>query len=648
MTIISDIEGLGRLSEKLSNTSRVGLDYECSSSHPHPEAPLHHDKLLLVGYGLGLPDGDKYYVPISHSDGENAPSQEAFSLLEKLLTDQTKEIWTHNSKYEYTVSRAVGIIPKTTFQCSMLAQWLLGKSLSGGRGLKLKPAVKEYLGVDMALLGDVLPAGMRAHEAPIEKMGSYCSDDALYTLRLGELWIPEMEDLDVYGVFQKLECPFAEVLGHMKESGFRLDIERIHSVREELLEAMKAPEEEFLDLTGVEITKNQQISKRLYDELGWWPIGKFERGKSGFISVDKVHRKALMKTLPKKSKGYRAAELKHQHSVFEKLVSTYTTSITSVAEVSLDGRLRADFIQPGTDTGRLSSSGPNLQNIPSSGRGVVIRETFIADPGWVICDADYSGADLVMMAHLSRDERMLAAFREFRDLHQQTADYCKCDRKTGKVLNLGLIYEMQVKTLANNLGISQESAKLIYWQWHHTYPKVQKYHERMHKYAKKHGFVRTITGRVRFIPDINSTKFFKRSLAEREASNTPDQGSVADVIKIAMRNLYQEWRSRGVLYDYWTREGKAKILSQVHDELIVELRNDFAVEGAMDVQRHMENAVELRAPMRASPGLGTNWFDAKGNADVMEKRRKKETDFDLGTALDERLRSIWDEPKADT
>jgi len=640
MSIVSTVDDLRHLSEKLSSTPRLGLDYETSSSHPHSDSPLHHDKLLVVGYGIGLPDGDRFYVPISHSEGKNAPYSEAFSLLEKVLTDADKEIWTHNSKFEYTVSRACGIIPKVTFQCSLLAQWLLDKGLPGGRGLKLKPAVKEYLNYEMTVFEDVLLPGMLAHEVPIEKMGPYCADDAFYTLKLGELWTPEMKELGVYEVFTKLECPFSEVLGHMKESGFRLDVDKISSVRAELLAAMKEPGEEFLKLTGVEISKNQQISKRLYDDLKWWPTSKFKRGTSGYLSVDKKHRDRLMGILKLGSKEYRAVELKQEHSVLEKLVSTYTDSITDTAALSFDGRLRADFNQALTSTGRLSSSNPNLQNLPARGKGVVIRSAFIADEGWVLCDADYSGADLVMMAHLSRDPRMLKAFREFKDLHQQTADHCKCDRKTGKTTNLGLIYGMQVKTLADNLGISEKRANVIFKAWHSTYPRIREYHNKMHEYARAYGLVRTITGRVRFLPDIKSNNTYKKLEAERQAVNTPDQGSVADLIKIAMRNLYREWRSRGILYDYWTGEGKAKILSQVHDELIIELRKDFAVEGALDVQRHMENAVELRAPMRASPGLGSNWLDAKENAGVMEKLRKKETSFDPDQVLNERLRSL--------
>jgi DNA polymerase-1 len=275
-----------------------------------------------------------------------------------------------------------------------------------------------------------------------------------------------------------------------------------------------------------------------------------------------------------------------------------------------------------------NSSDPNLQNIPTrSEEGNRIRNAFISEPGWVLIVSDYSQADLVMMAHLSQDYMLLKAYNEHLDLHQQTADNCGCDRPTGKTINLGLIYEMGVKTLQHNLTsikdgkiISREEATRLWEAWHRTYPMVSKYHTKMHEFAEKHGYVRTITGRIRLIPNIKSKEAGKRIYAQHEASNTPDQGSVADVIMLATRNLFYEWKSRGILFDYWTGKGDVKILSQVHDELIIEAKEEIAEEAALDVQRHMEKAVILRAPMTAIPGIGKNWNLAKEDG----KRREKE------------------------
>jgi len=234
-----------------------------------------------------------------------------------------------------------------------------------------------------------------------------------------------------------------------------------------------------------------------------------------------------------------------------------------------------------------------------------------------------------MMAHLSQDKRLMQAYAEFIDVHQQTADICGCDRSQGKVTNLGLIYEMAAKTLTGNLGWDWNDRKVrekgtkIYDAWHAGYPNVRVYQEAQHVYAQRYGYVRTITGRIRFLPGIYSSDDGIQRHSERAASNSPCQGSVADVIDIAMKNLFQEWRERGVLYDYFTKDGKVKIVSQVHDELIVEARKDFAEEAALDIRRHMEGSVKLTVPMTAIPGIGHTWLDAKADGKRREKEEEK-------------------------
>jgi len=603
------------LEQKLEQFPRYGLDYETTSSHPHPKAALHHDKLRVVGYGLGFPDGSKTYVPMAHIDGGNAPMSEAMTTLEKAVSNPKKEVWAHGLKFEIQASRAIGLEIQNKKRCSLLAQWLLGKGFRGSRGHGLKAAAKEYLGVQMTEWGEVISETKRAHEVSPEVMGPYCGDDSLQTLRLGELWVPEMRELDLIHVFEDLECPFAEVLTHIREVGFAINRDMLLEMHEDFSKEEKRLGDAFYDLVGVSISSNQKISRRLYEELKWWPCKGFKKGASGYYSIDKGHREKLKSRLKEGSPGWAALNLKSKHAQIAKLNSTYTHSLVKAADSNVDGRLRCEFKQHGTDTGRLSSADPSFQNIPSRGDGKIIRDAFIAEEGWVICDADYSGADLVMMAHLSRDPKMLELFnrpnKEDRDLHQLTATECDCPRPTGKVLNLGLIYEMGPETLSGNLKCSFQVAKMIHAKWHTAYPMVRAYHARQHAYVLKHGYVRTITGRVRLLPEVYSKNPRIRAMGLRNAVNTADQGSVADVIKIAMRNLYLEWKERGVLYDYWTKQGKAKIQSQVHDEVICSLRKDFAEEGKNDIQRHMENAVKLRAPMIAEPGLGPTWLSAK-------------------------------------
>jgi len=614
-------EDLSKLGQKIAENKAIGLDYETTSAHPMSSAPLHHDKLKVAGIGFGFPDGDSTYVPLAHADSELASYDASMKLLGKVLADPELEVWAHNIKFEIGVSRVVGIQPEVKWRDSMLAQWLLGKGLGGKRGYKLKAAVEEYLKHKMLTWEEVVPDKKRIHEVSAKLAGKYCADDALQTLRLGELWTPELAEMKILDVFERIECPFAEVLGHMSEVGFAVNRELLTDLSTTWCEEMAELSESFEGLAGVRISSNPAVSKRMFDELKWWkPIE--DRGKSGNYSIRSGVRSELAKMLKPGSPGWVALELKNRYQAIAKLESTYTHSLVSFAEMFGDNRVRAGFHQAGTATGRLSSSGPNLQNIPRKGDGARIRDAFIAEDGWKLCLADYSQADLVMMAHLSRDPALLRAYVEGLDLHQQTADACGCDRDTGKTMNLGIIYEMGPVTMANNLGIPHERGKMLHARWHQTYPLVRAYHERQHAYARKYGYVRTITGRIRYLPDIHSKNHVKRAISQREASNTSDQGSVADTIKIAMRNLYREWKERGILFDVFTGKGKAKILSQVHDEVICEFTDDFAEEGALDLKRHMETAVELRAPMTAGPGIGDTWTEAKKDSKRREDAEK--------------------------
>jgi len=902
-TLRSPLE-LSKLAERLAKVSKIGLDFETASFNGRPESALEHDKLEVVGVGMAFPDGYSCYVPMMHSVGKNANPDQIRGILQKIGSNKELEVWAHNIKFEQTVFRTLRIEPEFKSRDTMIAQWLLGKKLPGAKGLKLKAAVKEFLNYTMTTWEEVMSGNSKAFYVPIDTMTKYCGDDALQCLRLSRKFLPELEDYQLGKVFTDLEIPFVPVLVHMKEVGFALDKDYLDDLHSGFVGERDEIRRQFEEKYRISISSSQAVSKKMYDELKLWSCQGFKRGTSGFYSVDAGHLERVESRLEVGSEGHRALLWKSRFQKLEKLAGTYTKPLVEQAENYNDKRLRGDFHQTGTDTGRLScvsgdtvlitiprgsfridqyevhkgdetqthrgrtrpilrkivkgldtmfrvvlesgrrigctkehrfltpdgwrslgsmsvgdevfnvsfeeilerpfdfescrrvvparseqtydsadsgegghylshsygysskgcspredgfreateilpqqdgraesyegetwrksprlegrllrlqglpddsrrgneifcssnrcsgsskngcgessevsccsshrresfeqrvgqpsvmhecgtsqassktsriasiaplgtmevydieveedhsyiahgfinhnSANPNLQNIPTrSEEGNSIRNAFVAEEGWTLGVSDYSQADLVMMAHLSMDTMLTKAYTEKLDLHQLTANNCKCDRSTGKVINLGLIYEMGVNTLAGNLKIDSTEAFRLWTAWHRAYPMVRQYHKRMHAFAEKHGYVRTITGRIRLIPDIHSDDSYKRTLSQHMASNTPDQGSVADFIKIAMRNLFNEWKSRGVLYDYYTKEGKAKILSQVHDELICELRDDFAEEAADDIQRHMEKAVELRVPMTAIPGIGKNWNLAKKDG----KRRESE------------------------
>jgi len=603
-------EELRPLIERVVNSQELGLDYETTSVHPSEEAPKHHDKLMATGFGVAFSDGYRKYVPMMHVDSECFTREEVDSLLRAILMDKDKQVWAHNAKFEQMVSRSLGYDSEAAWRCSMLLQFGVGWKLPGNDGLKLKSAVKHYLNHDMKLLKDVIPLGLRAHDIPARNIADYCSDDAFQCLRLGHKAMERAEELNVVKPFIDLECAFTPVLVHMLEVGIGLDQSMLDEMHIRLKTRVDEISELFLQLTGAEVGSNKQVSKRLYEELKWWPSHGFKKGKGGCYSVDVGHREKVRKWL-RPGDGLAAMDLKDEHAELSKLVSTFTGKLNGHALKYDDGRIRTDIRQVGGDTGRMSSSNPNLQQIPSHGLGFEVRRAFVSEEGWTIIDADYSQMELVLMGHLSRDENLLKAYREGLDLHQMTADACGVARPAGKVINLGLIYEMGPRTLAQNLKVSSFEGKRIWTAWHAKYPRVRQYCNRMHAYARKHGFVRTITGRIRMIPQIDSNVPAIRAYGERQASNSPDQGSGVDILKLAMRNLYREWKERGVLFDYWTGEGKVKIPLSVHDEILLEARDDFKEEAKADLKRHMENVVELRAPLTAEVGEGPNWAFAK-------------------------------------
>lgn len=609
MKIVSNTpEALRVLQDVVKSNTIIGLDYKTTSGHPNDFAPLHHDKLLLSGYSVGFESGERTYVPLCHKEGGNAPKELAIEVLRSIVEDTSKTIWYHDSKRAKLVSRATGLDVKSYFRCSLLAAWLLDL----GNEEDLVKLVSKYLGHTFISWGNTTE---RTHLYSVDNFGLYGADAALYCLRLGEWMKPRLIADDLLYVFENLECEFADILVHINEVGFKIDRKALLDLDLKLGKRETSLREDFYKLANVSISSHEQISHKMFNEFKWWPVkgvrklNKKIEGKQ-IYSTDKDTKILLDSVLPKNGKGREALELVTEYSSVSKLRSTYTHKIVGFADYYLDSRLRCEFKQAGTDTGRLSSSNPNFQSIPPQ-----IRSSFIADDGWVILLADYKAADLVMIAHLSRDPKMLDAFIARRDLHLETAQACGVPRKTGKVLNLGIIYEMQPEALAKELGVSIAVANAIWNNWHNTYLGVGRYQKRQHTFARKHGYVKTITKRRRYLPEINSSNIWRKRFAERAASNTPVQGSVADIMKIAMRNLFRHWKSDDVLYDYYTGKGKAKILSQTHDEIICEVRKDFAQIAMKDLQYHMENSVKLRAPMIAEPGIGSSWLEAKEDSE---------------------------------
>jgi DNA polymerase-1 len=616
--LLKDANDLPFWLDKIKNNSLMSFDYETTSMHPDPDAMLHHDKLRIAGFSMAFPDYSSIYIPLMAQD-----KFFSFNLikpvLEAFLLDPEKKVCAHNWKFEYMCSRTIGITPRCHLIDTQILLWMLGLKLPGGGGLKLKSAVRAYLGHTMETLSEVLPGDTRAHSVPAARMAPYGADDSLQCLKLYEFLRPKMEELKLTKLFEELDCKFIPVLVHMQENGFLLDQEYLRELHSMFIDEMLPLEDSFVREFGISITATQQHSKSFFERLKIWPTTGFERSeKTRLYPADKHVRNKLKDMIPESSDeekdvlGRKAIELIDRYSVLAKLESTYTLPMIDFANRFKDKRLRTSIHQTGTETGRISSTSPNLLNIPSRTEdGKKIRRAFIAEPGWKLVISDYSQSDLKFMAHETKDPELIRAYQNFEDIHQKTADICGITRTAAKEVNLGTIYCMSPEKLAKLLNIPLKEAKRINEDWHATYKNVKPFADKMIKKARDYGFIKDCVGRIRWIPNINSTDKYKRSSAERKSVNSMGQMATGDCIKIAMRNMYNHWKSTGDLYDYYEKTGSTKILLQIYDEIILEVKEEVAEQRATELKHFMETALKISVPLTTTPKIVDCWLDAK-------------------------------------
>jgi len=583
----------------------IGFSISVMASEAHPE----------LGYS--------WYVPVRHKGDQRFPNVSppfAFRLLFQYVLSRPGALWAHNWKFDLHVLRNEGVEVEailTDLYDSMIVAWLLNPEARKG----LKGLVKDALGYEMTEFAFFKEYGENAL-APIIEMAPYAVDDVRWLGKLLEAKL--LPDLANRGeatikVFEEMETPLLRIVEDMENEGFLLDVDYLHAMDRRLKAIIwdleKAIAEVLaLPVEALRLTSTQWLSRLLIDELGWWGVRTgWVRGKSGLYStaaaILKEWADGQIKGTTKA--GQRVAKLLLRHRGASKLRSTYTVSL--VAQTDERGYLHGSLNQVGTATGRFSSSGPNLQNIPvpdtnpdPAARLPNIRQAFIAEPGSVILGADYSQIELRVLAHLSQDASLLQIYQEGGDVHQMTADACGVPRQGAKSINFGIIYGMGPGSLAYTLGVSLSKARQYLESYYDHYSSVKPFQARTKAFARKNGFVTTLVGRRRFLPDINNPDYVKRGYDERKAVNTKIQGSAADLIKIAMRNIQSSFIAKG-----WVKEGIARMILQVHDELLFRVKEEYVEEVAAEVSLLMETAVKLRVPLIAEPHWGRSWADAK-------------------------------------
>ena len=593
------ITGRAEFEELVGNLRKAGtfaLDLESTSIEPM--------RAEIVGLSFSFQPHQAFYLPVGHTypgaPGQ-LPRQEVLQTLRPLLEDPRLKKYGQNIKYDYILLANSGIRLRGIAGDNMIASYLLNPSKHRH---SLEELSREYLDRQIITYSDVAGSGAKAipfSQVTVEKACRYSGEDADLTLQLAQLLMPKIEAEGFADLFHRVELPLIEVLAAMEMNGVRLDLPLLEVMSREFERKMDKISEEIFDLAGepFNINSPQQLGKILFEKLKL-PGGK--RTKTGYSTdVEVLNELSRDFPLPAKVLEYRS---------LSKLKSTYVDALPQLVNPKT-GRVHTSFNQTVTATGRLSSSDPNLQNIPiRSPEGRRIREAFIPEQGRLILSADYSQIELRILAHLSGDSLLVETFQEDRDVHAATAgeifrvspDQVNPEmRRLAKVINFGIIYGMSAFGLAKELGIQPAVAQAYIANYFQKYHGVRDYIDRSLEAAREKGYVITLMNRRRYLPDIKSQNRSIRQFAERIAINAPIQGTAADLIKAAMirihRRLIQEGR-------------ESKLTLQIHDELVFEVP-EGELEGLRAlVKEEMEGVMKLSIPLKVDIGLGKNWAEA--------------------------------------
>jgi len=589
--IISEAADLDKLIERLTEAKTFAFDTETTGLDPMSAE--------LVGLSFSPAEGEAYYIPVGHVGLEpigQLPLEEVADRLKPLMGDSKLAKLAHNGKYDMTVLAECGIAVQNLAFDSMIAAYLLGE-----KSLGLKNLAFSRLAIEMTPIAELIGTGAKTipmSRVEIARAAAYSSADADMTLRLAEVFEPELKEQGLWQLFAEVEMPLTPVLMSMERAGVALDVDLLKQMSKRLGEQILKLEKEIYDNVGHQFNINspQQLSRVLFEDLGLPTARKTKGAYSTGAAILEELRGA-----------HPAVGLILDYRQLSKIKSTYIDALPELVNPKT-GRVHTSFNQTRTTTGRLSSSDPNLQNIPVRGEmGREVRQAFIAPKGSYLLSADYSQIDLRALAHLSQDKSLLDAFRRDEDIHSTTAakvfgvepqKVTPEMRRVAKTVNFGVIYGMSDYGLEQASGLSREEAAAFIKAYFEKYPGVKQYLEETKEKARKDGYVQTILGRRRTIPEINHANRQLREAAERMAINMPVQGTSADIIKVAMINLNREIAKRKL---------KSKMLLQVHDELIFEVPEAEVDQMRKLVPELMTSAMTLNVPLKAAVKTGPNW-----------------------------------------
>ena len=592
--LVADQSGLEAMAAELSAAGDFAFDTETTSKDPM--------KADLVGLSFSATPGKAWYVPVGHLDGPQLAMEEVLAQLKPLLESPEVKRTAHNANFDLTVLANHGIRPGPLHFDTMVAAHLLGRK---AQALGLKGLALEQLNVEMTPIKDLIGTGAKQitmAQVPAVQAGDYACADADMTGRLRLALEEEVRREGLWDLISGVEMALVPVLVTVQRNGVAVDAGLLHEMSRDLNVQLRQLETTIYDQVGhvVNLNSPQQLSDLLFNEL---QLPKSKRTKTGY-STD----------------ANSLEELKGQHPVIDgileyrqlsKLKSTYLDALPQLVNPRT-GRLHTSYNQTGSATGRVSSSDPNLQNIPvRTELGRQVRKSFLAQgaPEWVFLSADYSQIELRVLAHLSRDPALMKAFENGEDIHSSTAslmydvpiDGVTSDmRRIAKVLNFGVIYGLSAFGISQQTEFSPEDGQRFIETYFSNYSGIQQYLDSVKQQAREQGYVSTVLGRRRLTPDVNVSNYNVRQAAERAAVNMPIQGTAADIMKLAMIRLHRRMEAEGL---------RSKMLLQVHDELVFEVPRDELDAVKKMVLEEMPAAMDMAVPLVVDLKVGPTWGD---------------------------------------
>jgi DNA polymerase-1 len=595
--IVADEEALHQLVADLEKAQALTLDTETTSTDPM--------QAELVGIALTDAAERGWYIPVDGPSGDpQLPQEMMLEALAPLLKNAELPKYGHNLKYDVAVLARAGTPVAGLVFDTMVAEWLANPA---SKDLGLKNLAWARLKQRMTPITDLIGTGkgqLTMEQVPVAQAAPYACADVDMTHRLVDVLRPELEEKDLWSLFADVEMPLIPVLTAMEMAGMRLDVAFLEQMSEELTGQLGELERQIQESVGYAFNVNstQQLSDALFKTLGL-PTQGARRTKTGHYSTAAGILERLRDQHP-------VVDLILEYRELAKLKSTYVDALPEMVNPDT-GRVHTSYNQTSTVTGRISSSDPNLQNIPIRTKlGRQVRRAFVAEPGWQLIGADYSQVELRVMAHISGDEGLLEAFARDEDIHATTAaaimdiplaDVTPDMRRVAKAVNFGLSFGQTAYGLAGATGLTMAEAEDFIQAYFERFPKVRRYIDLTKASATRQGYVETLLGRRRYFPELlpgSKAPHNTRQAAERMAINAPIQGTAADIIKIAMIDLHQALHEHGL---------RTRMILQIHDELVVEAPDDEVDTVKTLTRQVMESAFELDAPLKVDLKAGQNW-----------------------------------------